>query len=88
MRTSSGDLSIAKSSQSCVVRKRRMINNEQPSSDILAWLDICSMKLSQTAIVTREDNVEDVNDDDIGKGMNKQVPIENMSPIKAKLNYN
>jgi hypothetical protein len=36
MRTSSGDLSIAKSSQSCVVRKRRMINNEQPSSDILA----------------------------------------------------
>jgi hypothetical protein len=46
------------------------------------------MKLSQTAIVTREDNVEDVNDDDIGKGMNKQVPIENMSPIKAKLNYN
>jgi hypothetical protein len=40
------------------------------------------------AIVAREDNVEDVNDDDIGMGMNKQVPIKNLSPTKVRLNYN
>jgi hypothetical protein len=40
------------------------------------------------AIVAMEDNVKDVNDDDIGMGMNKQVPIENLSLTKARLNYN
>jgi hypothetical protein len=35
MRRSSGNLLIAKSSQSRAVRKRRMTNDEQPFSDIL-----------------------------------------------------
>jgi hypothetical protein len=30
----------------------------------------------------------DVNDDNLGENMNKQVPLEELSPIKAKLNYN
>jgi len=35
-RTCSGNLSILKSSQSCVVGKKKMIDNEIPFSDILA----------------------------------------------------
>jgi hypothetical protein len=38
-------------------------------------------------IVAREDNVEDVNDDNIGTKMNKQVPLEDLNPPKAILNY-
>ncbi len=53
-----------------------MINDEHPSSDISSRLDIFSMKLLQMATITREDNVEDLNDDDIGIEMNKQVPFE------------
>jgi hypothetical protein len=34
------------------------------------------MKLLQMATITKEDNVEDLNDDDIGIEMNKQVPFE------------
>jgi hypothetical protein len=30
----------------------------------------------------------DVNDDNLGENMNKQVPLEELSPFKAKLNYN
>jgi hypothetical protein len=40
------------------------------------------------AIVAREDDVEDVNDDDIGTKMNEQVLLEDLSPTKARLNYN
>jgi hypothetical protein len=35
--------------------------------------------------IGRED---DVNDDNLGENMNKQVPLEDLSPIKTKLNYN
>jgi len=38
--------------------------------------------------LTREDDGEDVDDDDIGDEMNKQVPFEDLSPIKVRLNYN
>jgi len=36
----------------------------------------------------KEDDVEDLNDDDIGIEMDKQVSLEDLSPLKARLNYN
>jgi hypothetical protein len=36
---------------------------------------------------TKEDNVKDFNDDNIGMEMNKQVPFEYLSPTSARLNY-
>jgi hypothetical protein len=38
-------------------------------------------------IATKEDDIEDLNDDNIGTKMNKQVPLEDLSPFKARLNY-
>jgi hypothetical protein len=52
-----------------------MINNEQPSNDILARLNISFMELSQMATIAGEDNIKDFNDDDINMEMNKQVPL-------------
>ncbi len=63
-----------------------MIDDEQPSNDILAQFDISSTKLSQMATIAREDDVKDCNDDDIGMEMNKQVPLDNLSSAKIKLN--
>jgi hypothetical protein len=40
------------------------------------------------ATFIKADDVEDLNDDDIGTKMNKQVTFEDLSPLKAKLNYN
>jgi hypothetical protein len=77
---------MLKSSQSCAVRKKIMIDDEQPSNDILAQFDISSTKLSQMATIAREDDVKDCNDDDIGMEMNKQVPLDNLSSAKIKLN--
>jgi hypothetical protein len=45
-RTNSGPMSISRSFHCHVVRKRRMINDEHPFSDILARLDISSMEPS------------------------------------------
>jgi hypothetical protein len=39
------------------------------------------------AIIAKEDDVEDVNDDNIGTKMNKQVPPKDLSPTKVRLNY-
>jgi hypothetical protein len=64
-----------------------MIDDEQPSNDILAWLDISFTKLLQMTTATKEDNVKDFNDDNIGMEMNKQVPFEYLSPTSARLNY-
>jgi hypothetical protein len=64
-----------------------MTNNEMPSSDISTRPDICSMEPSQIATAIKEDNVEDVNDDNIGMEMNKQVLLEELSPPRARLNY-
>ncbi len=64
-----------------------MTNDEIPSSDILARLDICSMEPLQTTIVDREDDVEDFNDGDIGIEMNRQVSLEELSPLRVRLNY-
>lgn len=60
-----GNLSIAKNFQSCVVKMRRMTNDEQPSSDISTQPNICYVEPSQTTSVVREDN------DNIGMEMNK-----------------
>ncbi len=38
-------------------------------------------------LLIKEDDVEDVNDEDIGTEMNKQVPLEDLNPTKARLNY-
>jgi hypothetical protein len=65
-----------------------MIDDEHPSSDISARLDIFFVELSQMATIVKEDNVEYSNDDDIGMEMNKQVPLEDLNPFKARLNYN
>jgi len=42
----------------------------------------------QSPTTRRQGDVKDVDDDDIGKKMNKQVPFKDFSPIKARLNYN
>jgi hypothetical protein len=65
-----------------------MTNYEHPSNDISTQLDISSMEPSQTTITVREDDVKDFNDDDIGTKMNKQVPLDDLSPPKVRLNYN
>ncbi len=64
-----------------------MIDYEMPSNDISTRLDICSMKPSHIVIVAKEDNVKDVHDDNIGTKMNKQVPLEELSPPKVRLYY-
>jgi hypothetical protein len=40
----SGNLLLLRSFQSHAIGKRRMVNNEMPSNDILAWPDICFTK--------------------------------------------
>ncbi len=64
-----------------------MIDDEHLSSDILATLDISFVEPSQTTTTTKEDDVEDFNDDNIDTKMNKQVPFEYLSPLLARLNY-
>jgi hypothetical protein len=64
-----------------------MTNDEHPSTDISTQLDISSTKPSQMATIVSEDNVKDFNDDDIGMKMNKQVPLDNLSPPKIGFNY-
>ncbi|CAM6007959.1 unnamed protein product [Sphagnum balticum] len=59
-----------------MVGKRRMVDKKQCSNEVSARPDICFMGLLQIAIAGREDDVEDVDDDDIGEEMNKQVPRE------------
>jgi len=46
-----------------IVGKKKMIDNEIPSSNISTQLNICSLKPSQIATTVREDDVKDVNDD-------------------------
>lgn len=86
-RTSSDPMSTPRNSQSCVTRKKRMKNNEHPSNDISTQLEISFAEPSQMTIVARENNVEDLNDDDIGIEMNEQLPFKNLSPLKMRLNY-
>jgi hypothetical protein len=63
-----------------------MTDDKQLSNDISARLDISSIESSHKTIATRDDDVKDFNDDDIGTKMNKQVPLEDLSPTKARLN--
>jgi hypothetical protein len=65
-----------------------MTNNEMPSSDVSTWPDIYFVEALQIAIAIKEDNVKDVNDDNIFMEMNRQVLMEELSPPRAKLNYN
>jgi hypothetical protein len=81
---SSGSLLFPRSSQSHVARKTRMVDKEQRSNDVLTCLDICFVELSESPPIGREDDVKDVDDDDIGEEMNKQVPFKDLSPIKAR----
>jgi hypothetical protein len=64
-----------------------MIDNEIPSNNVLAWHDIYFVEPSQIAIAIKEDDIKDVNDDDIGTKMNKQVPLKELRPPRARLNY-
>jgi hypothetical protein len=64
-----------------------MTNNEHPSNDISTQLDISFAKPLQMATFAREDNVKNLKDDNIGTEMNKQVPFEDLNPLKARLNY-
>jgi hypothetical protein len=81
------DLLFLRSFQSHEVGKRRMVDKEQCSNDILTCPNIYSMELSESPLVGREDDVEDDDDDDINEEMNKQVPFKDLSPIKVRLNY-
>jgi hypothetical protein len=42
---------------------------------------------SQIPTGGKEDDVEDVNNDDIGEEMNKQVLLKDLNLVKSKLNY-
>jgi len=64
-----------------------MINDKQLSNDISARLDISFIESSHKTIATRDKDVKDFNDDDIGTKMNKQIPFEDLNPTKARLNY-
>jgi hypothetical protein len=64
-----------------------MIDDEHSSNDILARLDIFFVEPSQMASIAKKDDVKDLNDDDIGMEMNKQVPLEDLNAFKARLNY-
>jgi hypothetical protein len=48
------------------------------------WFLLCIIVIDSPE---KEDDVEDVDNVDIGDEMNKQVPLEDLSPTKAKLNY-
>lgn len=76
MKVNCSNLSISRNFQSCATVKKKMTGDEIPSSDILTWPDICSIEPLQMAIVAREDDVKDFNDDNIGMEMNTQVPLE------------
>jgi len=88
MRTSDNNLWIPISFQLRVIGKRKMVDNEQHFDDVSTQPDICSTKPSQMATNGREDAINDVDDDDIGTKMNKQVLLKDLSPTKARLNYN
>jgi hypothetical protein len=64
-----------------------MVDKEKRSNEVSARPDICFMELSHIATIGREDDVEDVDNDDIGEEMNKQVPLEDLNPTKVRLNY-
>jgi hypothetical protein len=51
---SSGNLSIARSSQFHAVGKKRMVDEEQLSNDVSTCLDICYAEPLQTPIVEKE----------------------------------
>ncbi len=65
-----------------------MVDDKQCSSDVLTQPNIYFAEPLQIAITRREDNVEDVNDGDIGIEINKQVPFKDLNPPKARLNHN
>ncbi len=65
-----------------------MVDKEQHSNDISTHLDICFVEPLQTPIAGNEDDVNNVNDDNIGEEMNKQIPLENLYLAKVRLNYN
>jgi hypothetical protein len=87
MRTSSGLVSTPRNSQSCAAKKKIMTNDEHLSSDLLTQLEISYVEPSQTTIVTRVNDVKDLNDDDISKEMNKHIPLKDLNPFKVRLNY-
>lgn len=80
-------MSILKSSPSHAIGKKKMVNKEQCFNDVLTWPNICFVEPLQSPTTRRQGDVKDVNDDNISKKMNKQVPFENFSPVKARLNY-
>jgi hypothetical protein len=45
------------------------------------------MEPSQNPTIGREDDIEDVDNDDIGEEMNKQVPFKDLNTSKVRLNY-
>ncbi len=64
-----------------------MTNDEIPSSDILAWFDIYFVEPLQKATIAMEDDVEDFNDDNIGRKMNRQVSLKELSLPRVRLKY-
>jgi hypothetical protein len=64
-----------------------MIGNKMPLNDILARPDIYYVEPSQMTTTAKEDNVKNVNDDDIGMETNRQILLEELSPPRARLNY-
>jgi hypothetical protein len=86
-KANSDNFLIFKRFQSCVARKKIMIDDKQLSNDISTRLDISSIESSHKTIAIRDKDVKDFNDDDIGTKMNKQIPLEGLSPTKARLNY-
>ncbi len=64
-----------------------MVDEKQLSSDVLTWSETYCTKPLQIPIDGRDDD-EDVDDNDIGEEMNKQVHLEDLNLVKTRLNYN
>lgn len=64
-----------------------MVDKEQCFNDVLTQLGIYFVESLQNPTTGRKGDVKDINDDDIGNEMNKQVPFEDLSPIKVTFNY-
>ncbi len=84
VKRSSNNSMNPKSFQFQVARKRRMVDEKKHSNDVSICPNFCFAEPSQIPPVGQED---DVDDDNLGEKMNKQVPLEGLNPTKTKLNY-
>ncbi len=64
-----------------------MVDEKQCFNDVSTCLDFYYVEPSQTPPFEKEDDVQDVDDVNIDEEMNIQVPLKDLNPTKARLNY-